>query len=94
MDNLDELRTEEVDSPLARPYNVEAVPWVMYFQRGYGLHATYWHDRFGVPQSHGCVNLSPRDAQRLFDFTSPTLGPGWQAAHPSDYDPATIVRVR
>jgi lipoprotein-anchoring transpeptidase ErfK/SrfK len=32
-----------------------------------------WHDRFGVPTSHGCVNLSPADAEWLFDFTRTPL---------------------
>ncbi|MGC4066212.1 MAG: L,D-transpeptidase [Polyangiaceae bacterium] len=93
MDNLEMWTNPSPEIEDVRPYDVEAVPWVMYFRGGYGLHATYWHDRFGIPQSHGCVNLSLRDAERIFDFASPSLGPGWQAAHPSDYDPATIVRV-
>ncbi len=39
-----------------------------YFYRGYGLHGTYWHRNFGVPMSHGCVNLPTPDAAWLFDF--------------------------
>jgi hypothetical protein len=39
-------------------------------QRGYGLHGTYWHDNFGTPMSHGCVNLSNADAQWLFNWAS------------------------
>jgi lipoprotein-anchoring transpeptidase ErfK/SrfK len=39
-------------------YNVPDVPWVMYFtDLGHALHGTYWHDNFGVPMSHGCINL-------------------------------------
>jgi lipoprotein-anchoring transpeptidase ErfK/SrfK len=39
-------------------YNVPDVPWVMYFTNwGHALHGTYWHSNFGVPMSHGCVNL-------------------------------------
>jgi hypothetical protein len=93
MDNLEVWTNPSSEAASVRPYDVEAVSWVMYFLGGYGLHGTYWHDRFGVPQSHGCVNVSLRDAEYLFQFTSPSLGPGWQAAHPSDHDPATIVRV-
>lgn len=93
MDNLDEQAQSEQLSPVA-PYAVEAVPWVMFFLRGYGLHATYWHSAFGTPKSHGCINLSLRDAARLFEFSSPRLAPGWQAAHPYAYDPGTLVRVR
>jgi lipoprotein-anchoring transpeptidase ErfK/SrfK len=39
-------------------YNVPKVPDVMYFtDRGHALHGTYWHENFGVPMSHGCINL-------------------------------------
>ena len=92
-DNLLKISSESITTT-SNLYAVEAVPWVQYFSEGYGLHATYWHDNFGVPKSHGCVNLSLRDARRLFEVTRPKLGPGWQAALPSSYDPGTIVRVR
>ena len=39
-------------------YNVPNVPYVMYFtDRGHAIHGTYWHNNFGNPMSHGCVNL-------------------------------------
>ncbi len=39
-------------------YNVPEVPDVMYFtDRGHAIHGTYWHNNFGVPMSHGCINL-------------------------------------
>lgn len=75
-------------------YSIEDVPYVQFFSRGVGLHGTLWHDRFGNVQSHGCVNLSPADAQWLFYFTSPMLPAGWRAVLPSAVAPATIVRVR
>ena len=40
------------------------VPYIQYFESGYALHAAYWHDVFGTPRSHGCVNLAPVDAHR------------------------------
>lgn len=49
-------------------YYLPNVPYVMYFFRGYGLHGTYWHNNFGRPMSHGCVNLSVADAKWLFNF--------------------------
>jgi hypothetical protein len=64
------------DKPDA-PYRVDDVPWVQYFAGGFALHAAYWHDDFGQPRSHGCVNLSPRDAQWLFGHTSPSVPQGW-----------------
>jgi lipoprotein-anchoring transpeptidase ErfK/SrfK len=51
-------------------YFIRDVPFVMYFYKGYGLHGTYWHNSFGVPMSHGCVNLSEEDAKWLFYFAS------------------------
>lgn len=47
-------------------YYLSGVPYVMYFYEGYGLHGTYWHNQFGVPASHGCVNLRTEDAAWLF----------------------------
>ena len=47
---------------------------------GYALHAAYWHDQFGTPRSHGCINLAPKDAARLFAFTKPEVPEGWHGA--------------
>jgi hypothetical protein len=48
-------------------YNLKDVPWVQYFYvSGQALHGTYWHDNFGTPMSHGCVNLSIPNAQWLY----------------------------
>ena len=49
-------------------YYLEDVPWILYYDGDMALHGAYWHDNFGVRSSHGCVNLSPRDARWLFDF--------------------------
>jgi hypothetical protein len=87
MDNLD-------DESAAENYAIQAVPWVMYFEKGYGLHGTFWHRDFGNKHSHGCVNLTPLDAERLFAWTSPHLPPGWSAALPTSYEPGTMIRVR
>jgi lipoprotein-anchoring transpeptidase ErfK/SrfK len=51
-------------------YYLPNVPYVMYFYKGYGLHGTYWHNNFGTPMSHGCVNLRTDDAGWLFNFAS------------------------
>jgi hypothetical protein len=58
-------------------FELRDVPYVQYFEEGYALHGAYWHDRFGTPKSHGCINLSPEDARRLFSFTEPALPTGW-----------------
>jgi lipoprotein-anchoring transpeptidase ErfK/SrfK len=60
-----------VAADMAGPgYYLPSVPYVMYFYRGYGLHGTYWHDNFGTPMSHGCVNLRTSDAEWLFNWAS------------------------
>ncbi|MCA9536815.1 MAG: L,D-transpeptidase [Myxococcales bacterium] len=75
-------------------YSVEAVPWVQYFDGSVGFHAAYWHRRFGNRMSHGCVNLSPKDARWLYGFTTPVVPDGWVAVHPSANERGTFVRVR
>ena len=62
------------------PYSIEDVPWTMYFVAGYALHAAFWHDRFGNPRSHGCVNLAPRDARWLFFWSAPDVPSAWHGA--------------
>jgi hypothetical protein len=62
-------------------YDLRDVPYVQYFTEGYALHAAYWHDAFGTPHSHGCVNLSPQDARWLFQFTGPAVPQGWHGAY-------------
>ena len=54
-------------------YFLEDVPWTMYFHGGYSIHAAYWHDAFGFTRSHGCVNLSPRDAEWFFNWADPII---------------------
>jgi lipoprotein-anchoring transpeptidase ErfK/SrfK len=58
-------------TPMAGPgYYLPGVPWTMYYYRGYAIHGTYWHDNFGTPMSHGCVNLTIPDAEWLYNFAS------------------------
>lgn len=87
MDNLENVAARE-------NYAIEAVPWVMFFNKGYALHGAFWHNRFGEKKSHGCVNLAPRDAERVFHWTSPRLLAGFSAVHPTSNEPGTLVRVR
>jgi lipoprotein-anchoring transpeptidase ErfK/SrfK len=61
-------------------FDLRDVPFVQYFTDGYALHAAYWHDDFGTPRSHGCVNLAPLDAAWLFSFTTPDVPASWHAA--------------
>lgn len=88
--NMDNLEDEEA----AHYYRMEDVPWVQYFSKGVGLHGAFWHRSFGHVRSHGCVNLTPLDAQRLFSWTSPRMPAGWTATLPTPHDTGTIVRIR
>lgn len=48
-------------------YDLPGVPWNLYFTAdGAAIHGTYWHDHFGQPWSHGCVNLPPDKAKELY----------------------------
>lgn len=47
-------------------YYLPDVPYILYFFQGYALHGTYWHNNFGQPMSHGCVNLQTHEAEWFF----------------------------
>jgi lipoprotein-anchoring transpeptidase ErfK/SrfK len=53
---------------LGYDYYLTDVPYVMYFYEDYAIHGAYWHNSFGTPMSHGCVNVSPLDAGWLFEW--------------------------
>jgi lipoprotein-anchoring transpeptidase ErfK/SrfK len=61
-------------------FDLRDVPYIQYFHEGFALHAAYWHDEFGKPRSHGCVNLSPTDAAHLFEWTDPKVPAEWHGA--------------
>lgn len=50
-------------------YCTKDVPWVMYFNGDEGFHGTWWHNNFGTPMSHGCVNMTIAEAKWLWDWT-------------------------
>jgi hypothetical protein len=79
------------DDAVGNVFDFRDVPFVQYFKDGYALHAAYWHDDFGTPRSHGCVNLAPRDAAWLFAFTGPEVPDAWHAALSRS---GTLVRTR
>ena len=61
-------------------YDLRDVPYIQYFFEGYALHGAFWHDDFGKPRSHGCVNLAPADAAWLFEWTDPAVPAEWHGA--------------
>lgn len=78
---------------LGNYYNLDNVQWVQYFYEDYGFHGTYWHNNFGHPMSHGCINMTNADAKWLFDWA----GPEWDGKtvwYPSSQEnPGTLVIV-
>jgi hypothetical protein len=76
--------TMDGDHALDGPYSIEDVPYVMYFQLAYALHSAFWHNSFGRPHSHGCINLAPLDAKWVFEFAEPELPRGWHGVYPED----------
>ncbi len=60
--------TMDNEDNLSSAFFIQDVPWVAYFRGSYALHGAFWHDRFGLRTSHGCVNLAPEDARRFFNF--------------------------
>jgi len=51
-------------------YDVPDVPYTMYYSGNYAIHGAYWHNRFGTPVSHGCVNVAVDHAKWLFEWAS------------------------
>jgi lipoprotein-anchoring transpeptidase ErfK/SrfK len=53
-------------------YVLPGVPWSSFFTEvGHAFHGTYWHENFGAPMSHGCVNMRTSDANWLFRWARP-----------------------
>lgn len=76
------------------PYSVATVPWTQFYAKDLALHTAYWHDKFGKPVSHGCINLSPIDARFLYFWSGPDVPEGWSMAHGIVERPGSMVRVR
>jgi lipoprotein-anchoring transpeptidase ErfK/SrfK len=74
------MDAHEVDNK----FELRDVPWVEYFEKGYAIHAAPWHDEYGKPRSHGCINLSPIDARRVFLWTDPPLPTDWHAVYANE----------
>jgi hypothetical protein len=57
-------------------YDLPGVPWICYFTlQAHAFHGAYWHNGFGTPRSHGCVNLRPEDARWIYRWTTPVIQP-------------------
>jgi hypothetical protein len=56
-------------------YDVNGVPWCTYFSgTGAAIHGAYWHNNFGFPRSHGCINVTPDAAKWVYRWAPPYVG--------------------
>jgi hypothetical protein len=85
--------TMDDDEPGEPPYSLEDVPYVMYIEGAYASHSAFWHDRFGRPRSHGCINMAPFDAKWLYDWAGPDISAAWHGGYATDDNPGTWVVV-
>lgn len=59
-------------------FDLPGVPWVSYFtSQGVAFHGAYWHNNFGVPHSHGCINMTPQAAKWVYRWTTPNVPPDY-----------------
>jgi lipoprotein-anchoring transpeptidase ErfK/SrfK len=57
-------------------FDLPGVPWVLYItEGGISFHGTYWHNDYGFPHSHGCINMSPPAAKWFYRWSMPTVPP-------------------
>jgi hypothetical protein len=74
----------------ASVFDLPGVPWDSYLtDTGVAIHGTYWHNDFGHPHSHGCINLSPQDAKWIYRWSLPTVPLG----EPLILEPGVGTRV-
>ncbi|MBI1863740.1 L,D-transpeptidase [Candidatus Woesebacteria bacterium] len=79
-------------------YDLPNVPYVMFFGNsqvspglGFSLHGAYWHNNFGHPMSHGCVNMRPIDAEKLYNWVNPTTE-GY-TTYANQQDQGTLITI-
>lgn len=81
-------------------YYLPNVPYVMFFanneiaaSRGFSIHGTYWHENFGHPMSHGCINMKTEEAEKVYHWAHPTLADGARSGRSSKDNPGTRVII-
>jgi hypothetical protein len=71
-------------------FKLRDVPHIQYFKDNYAIHGAYWHDVFGIPRSHGCINLAPVDSYRVFQWTTPDVPSEWHGVN-TDHGTTVII---
>lgn len=81
-------------------YYLPNVPFTMFFSNnsvaaslGYSLHGTYWHNNFGHPMSHGCVNMRTPEAQLIYEWSDPQVPSGKSSVNASKENPGTEIVI-
>lgn len=81
-------------------YYLPNVPYIMFFSneevaasRGFSLHGTYWHNNFGHPMSHGCVNMKTEEVELLYYWATPVLPEGSKTVRSDKDNPGTKVII-
>jgi len=95
---LNSTRMEGGNKALGTYYNLPNVPYTMYFynedipkSRGYGIHGAYWHNNFGHPMSHGCINMKTAEARLLYEWTNPISAK--YTIYADDNNPGTPITI-
>lgn len=86
-------KMEGGNKDLGTYYYLPNVPHNMFFYKGYALHGAYWHNNFGQPMSHGCVNEPLANAAQIFDWAGPVVPEGENVVRASAENPGTKVFV-
>lgn len=75
-------------------YDLPGVPWVSYINNwGIAFHGTYWHNDFGKPRSHGCINMPPEAAKWLFRWTQPVVPFDYQLKHKKGFGTKVTISI-
>ncbi|MEW6716271.1 MAG: L,D-transpeptidase [Chloroflexota bacterium] len=73
-------------------YDLPGVPWVSYItEEGIAIHGTYWHNDYGRPRSHGCINLTPQAAKWIFRWSHPLVPPHEQRVYETYGTPVDVI---
>ena len=63
-------------------FDLPGIPWVSYItESGIAFHGTYWHNDYGKPRSHGCINLTSQAAKWVYRWSLPSVIPNEQYAY-------------
>lgn len=75
-------------------YYLPGISWVSYFTgSGIAFHGTYWHNDYGAPRSHGCVNMLPEDSHWVFRWTMPVYPPSERQHLITKREEGSLVKV-